>query len=184
MVKESRSRGFILKEFNCNLVALIPKKAKPEGFEEFRPISLCNTIYKIITKVVANRLKLILDKLISCEQSSFTPGRNIVDGVIVANEAIHSAMKSRQRRTILKLDILKAYDRVDRSFLVEVLVKFGFCKAWIKWISSMIMQFSASVLVNGSPQGFFPTSQGIRQGDSLSPFLFILMAEVIGHLIA
>ncbi|XP_059064795.1 uncharacterized protein LOC131066016 [Cryptomeria japonica] len=109
VIEESRSRGFVLKEFNCTLVALIPKKAKLEGMEEFRPISLCNTIYKIIKKVAANRLKLILGKLISCEHSGFTPGRNIVDGVIVAHEAIHT--------------------------------------------------FSASVLVNGSPQGFFSTSR-------------------------
>ncbi|XP_059076616.1 uncharacterized protein LOC131063353 [Cryptomeria japonica] len=94
VVEESRSRGFVLKEFNYTLVALIPKKAKPAGMEEFHPISLY-TIYKIVTKVAANRLKLILDKLISCEQSGFTPGRNIVDGVIVAHEAIHTAMKGR-----------------------------------------------------------------------------------------
>lgn len=67
VVEESRFRGFVLKEFNCTLVVLIPKKAKPEGMEEFRPISLCNTIYKIITKIAANRLKLILGKLITCE---------------------------------------------------------------------------------------------------------------------
>lgn len=80
----------------------------------------------------------------------------------MVHEAIHAAMKSRQRRMMLKLDIRKAYDRVDRSFLLVVLAKFGFCKCWIKWISSMVMQFNASVLVNGSPQGFFPTSRGIR----------------------
>ncbi|XP_059066640.1 uncharacterized protein LOC131857883 [Cryptomeria japonica] len=94
------------------------------------------------------------------------------------------AMKSRQRRMILKLDIRKAYDRVDRSFLLAVLAKFGFSKSWIKWISNMVTQFFASVLVNGSPQGFFPSSRGIRQGDSISPFLFILMVEVLGCSIA
>ncbi|XP_059077996.1 uncharacterized protein LOC131876577 [Cryptomeria japonica] len=155
VVEESRSRGFVLKEFNCTLVALIPKKAKPTGMEEFHPISLCNTIYKIITKVAANRLKLILDKLISCEQSGFNPGRNIVDGVIVAHEAIHTAMKGRQRRMILNLDIQKAYDRVDRSFLVAVLERFGFGKSWIKWISSMIMQFSASSIAFKRDQGLW-----------------------------
>lgn len=182
--EESRSGEFILKEFNCTLVALIPKKAKPAGFDEFCLISLCNIIYKIITKVATNRLKLILDKLISCEQSSFTPGRNIVDGVIVAHEEIDIAMNIKKRRMILKLDIRKAYNRVDRSFLVAVLVRFGFSKSWIKWISSMILKFSTSVLVNGSPQGFFPTSQGIRKGDPISPFLFILMVEVLGQSIS
>lgn len=107
-----------------------------------------------------------------------------MDGVIVAHEAIHMALKGKQRRMILKLDIRKAYDRVDRSFLVVVLVRFGFGKSWIKWISSMIMQFSASFLVNGSPQGFFSTSRGIRQGDPISSFLFILLAEVLGRSIA
>ncbi|XP_059076619.1 uncharacterized protein LOC131875913 [Cryptomeria japonica] len=158
VVEESRTRGFILKEFNCTLVVLIPKKDKPVGFEELCPISLCNTIYKIISNVVANMLKLI-----SCEQSGFTPGRNIIDGIIVAHEEIHMAMKSRQRRMMLKLDIQKAYDRVDRSFLLVVLAKFGFSKCWIKWIYSMVMQFNASILVNGSPQASIQEAAVMKQ---------------------
>lgn len=139
VVEESRTRGFILKEFNCTLVALIPKKDEPMSFEEFHQISLCNTIYKTISKVTANRLKLILEKLISCEQSGFTMGRNIVDGIIVAHEVIHMTMKRKKRRMMLKLEIRKFYDRVDKSFLLVVLAKFGFSKCWIKWISSMVM---------------------------------------------
>lgn len=95
---------------------------------DFRPISLCNTVYKIVTKVIANRLKLFLNHVISNEQSGFAPRRSIVEGIIIAHETLHTSRKTKNSCMILKLDILKAYDMVDRKFLTDVLRKFGFCK--------------------------------------------------------
>lgn len=90
MFEESRRGGFILKVLNNNFIALIPKKSVVNSFEDFRLISLCNTVYKIISKVIANRLKRVLESVISIEQSGFLLNRSIFEGVIVAHETIHS----------------------------------------------------------------------------------------------
>lgn len=105
--------GFVLKDFNNTLIALILKKDEVRSFNDFRPISLGNTIYKIISKVMANRLKLTLDSIISIEQSGFLPNHSIYEAVIVAHEAIHSIRTAKVDRMLVKLDIRKAYDEVN-----------------------------------------------------------------------
>lgn len=125
---------------------------------DFRPIALCNTIYKIVTKIIANRLKPLLKHIISDEQSGFAPGRSIAEGIIIAHETLHTARKTKDSYMILKLDILKAYDMVDRDFLFDVLNKFGFCKEWITWVMSCLSSLKFSVLVNGSSHGFFSST--------------------------
>ena len=117
MVKESRSKGFVSRDFNNMLVVLIPKKEKAKSFEEFHPTSLCNKIDKIITKVAANKLKIVLDKSISAKQSGFTPNRSIVEEIIIAHEAIHSIKAGKLKKIFVKLDIEKAYNRVDKNIL-------------------------------------------------------------------
>lgn len=107
-------------------IALIPKKEKPESWDEFHPISICNTFYKILAKVVANHLKKILPFIISDKQTGFVPGRSILDGVIIAQEAIHSIQKTKKPAMLLKLDIKKAYDKVNWHFLFKVMEAFGF----------------------------------------------------------
>ena len=86
---ESRQGGFILKDFNNTFISLVPKKENPATFEDFKPISLCNTMYKIISKVMANRLKIVMGSIISEEQSGFLPGRSLFEGVVVAHEVVH-----------------------------------------------------------------------------------------------
>lgn len=176
MVEESQRKAYVAKELNCTLIALVPKVEHPTSFSDFRPISLCNTMFKIVTKVISNRLKPILNHIILEEKSGFILGRSIVEGIIIAHEAIHTIRLAKVDRMLIKLDIIKAYDMVDREFLFQVLNRFGFSKEWINWVRACLDGVWTSVLVNGSPQGFFQTSYGIKQGDPLSPFLFIILA--------
>ena len=124
---------------NATFLALIPKVVGALNFLNYRPISLYNTILKILTKTVANRLKGLLPLIISPYQGGFVKGRLIFDGVISIHEILHSLVKSKEASMILKLDMNKAYDRVSWHFLEKVL-KFGFNKEWVamvmSWISS------------------------------------------------
>lgn len=107
----------------------------------------------------------------------FVLGKETLDGAIVAHEILHSIVSQKIPTMIVKLDMMKAYDRVDWNALNLVLSKFGFGKSWIKWIYTCISVDRFLVLINGSPCGLFSSSWGVRQGDPLSPFLFINMAK-------
>lgn len=147
----------------------------------FRPISLYNVILKIIMKVLANRFKPLLSRLISLNQTSFMEGRKILYGIILTNEIIHSLKQTRTQGMLLKVDLAKAYDKVNWRFLKEVLEAYGFKHDWVKWIGNLISTTFFSVLVNGSPSATFQSSRGLSQGDPFSPFLFILLVEGLGR---
>lgn len=129
--------GHLLKELNQTNVTLIPKTPNPEGMNHLRPISLCQFIYKIISKILANRLQPFIGNIISEHQSAFIPGRQVQDNIIVAHEVFHymkHKKKGPKSSVALKLDLNKAYDRVCWDFLFKVMEKMGFDKKWINWI--------------------------------------------------
>ncbi|GAU34127.1 hypothetical protein TSUD_66060 [Trifolium subterraneum] len=153
---------------------------------DLRPISLCNVLYKMISKVLANRLKCCLDKCVSQEQSAFVEGRSIIDNALIAIEVIHALKRKIQGRTgelALKIDISKVYGKVDWGFLRGVMTKMGFSDVWIRWVMMCVSSVNYSVLMNYDRVGPISPGRGLRQGDPLSPYLFILVTECLTALI-
>jgi hypothetical protein len=178
--------GKLLPSLNHTYVKLIPKIKCPEKVTEYMPISLCNVLYKLISKVLANRLKKILPHIIFESQSAFIPGRLITENILIAFETLHHMHNKRAGKVgsmALKLDMSKAYDRVEWSFLKQVMVRMGFHGRWISLIMECISFVSYSLFINGEPTGHITPTRGLRQGDPICPYLFLLCAEGLNGLI-
>jgi len=142
-------------------------------------------VYKVISKMLASRLRSILSEVISDNQSDFVPGRLITDNILIAYESIHTIKKKRGKKGLcaVKLDMHKAYDRVEWGFLEKIMLKMGFAPQWVNLIMAYITSVKYKVRVNGMETESFLLTRGLRQGDPLSPYLFLLVAEGLSSLI-
>ncbi|WJX93184.1 hypothetical protein P8452_74743 [Trifolium repens] len=168
--------------FASYFVTLIPKTISPHKLSDFRPISLLGSLYKLVSKVLAKRLGKVMDSIISQTQSAFIKGRNLADGVVVVNEVVDLAKRTKKECVIFKVDFEKAYDSVSWSFLDYMLKRIGFGNKWRAWIKACVCCGKLSVLVNGSPTEEVNISRGLKQGDPLAPFLFLLVSEGLSAL--
>ncbi|KAK2648319.1 hypothetical protein Ddye_015808 [Dipteronia dyeriana] len=150
--------------------------------KDYIPISLVGSLYKILAKVLANRIIRVLDSVVGESQMVFIKNRQILDSFIIADEIIHHWKKSYEEGLLLKLDFKKAYDSVDHVFIDDILSEMGFGERWRFWMKCCIITLMFSVLVNGSPTRQFKIKKGLKQGDPLSPFLFNMEVEGLNAL--
>lgn len=176
----------MIPSLNSTFIALIPKLNAPTFVSDFRLISLCNVLYKIVSKVITNRLKHIIPMIISDNQSTFISGRSITDNILLAHELLHSMQRGRRGklgRMALKLDMSKAYDKVEWEYLKVVLKRLGFHDHWVKLVMSCVTSVTYSALVNGKPGLLVTPTRGLRQGNPLSPYIFLLCAEGLSSML-
>ncbi|XP_061348715.1 uncharacterized protein LOC133294051 [Gastrolobium bilobum] len=174
-----------VEEVNKTLVCLIPKKKSPESMKDFRPISLCNVVYKTITKIITERLNGFMTRLVAPTQCSFIKGRQSVDNIIIAQEVVLFMRKKKGNKgwMMMKVDLEKAYDRLSWIFIKETLVDIGFSNSLIDLICNYVSTSKLNLLWNGSLTREFEPKRGIRQGDPISPYLFVVCIERLAHLI-
>lgn len=176
-----------VKPFNHTLISLIAKIKTPSLVSDFHPISLCSVIYRLIAKTFANRLKFILSSIISPTQSAFVPHCHILDNAMMSFETMFVVKRLKSvddpQALALKLDMAKAYDRVEWKFLEAMMLRLGFPSEWVRRMMDCLSTVSFSVLWQGESFGHIIPHRGLRQGCPLCPYLFLFCTEGLSCLL-
>ncbi|GKV04879.1 hypothetical protein SLEP1_g16976 [Rubroshorea leprosula] len=164
-IKEFHKYGRLVRGINASYITLVPKKKNPTTLKEYRPVSMVGSLYKILAKVLANRLRKVIGKVISMTQSAFLEGRQLIDSVLVLNELVHDLKRRKEMGILFKVDFEKAFDSIDWDYLDFMQSSLGFGDKWRGWIKECLTFASVSILVNGSPTQEFKMQKGLRQGN-------------------
>lgn len=178
--------GTLPTEWNLTHLCLIPKVKHPILMSEMRSISLCLVHYKIISKIMCGRLKRFIPEIISDTPGAVVADRSITDNILVAHKIVHALRTHApivENFMVVKTDMLKAYDRIEWCFIEKLLEKMRFDNTWIWWTMKCVKMVTYTILLNGHTHGFIKPGRGIRQGDLMSHFLFILCAEALVHIL-
>lgn len=168
---------------NFSLLTLVPKEADATRMEKFRPLAMINCSFKIFAKCATNKFGPICKELISLNQTTFIKGRFIAESIIAAHEVIHSLHFSKQSGFVFKLDYEKAYDMINKEFLMDMMHKRGFSTKWMKKVESLLYKGFVGVNINNSNIDFFVAGKGVRQGDPYSPLIFNLVADIFTRIL-
>lgn len=172
-----------LVNLNKASIVMIPKKTNSTSVGDYRPISIINLIPKLITKVLSNRLRLILPELVSSQQTAFTRDRHIAENFLATREILQHVTSSGRKAIFAKIDFAKAFDSIDWAFLLDVMRARGFPTRWIGWIQTILASSQSRIVINGEHSEYFTHKRGLRQGDPISPMLFIIAVDVFQRMI-